>query len=65
MKDNSSCALFPFFGKYGALLGCLDTTVDKYVEKLSGGGCGGPSGGFGGPGGGFRYSTSRGKHYCY
>ena len=37
----------------GSLLGCLDTTVDKSVEKLSGGGCGGPRGGFGGPGGGF------------
>ena len=27
--------------------------MDKSVEKLSGGGCGGPGGGFGGPGGGF------------
>ena len=27
--------------------------MDKSVEKLSGGGCGGPGGGFDGPGGGF------------
>ena len=37
----------------GSLLGCLDTTVDKSVEKLSGGGCGGPGGGCGGPRGWF------------
>ena len=38
---------------FWAPIGCLDTTVDKSVEKLSGGGCGGPGGGFGGPWGGF------------
>ena len=27
--------------------------MDKSVENLSGGGCGGPGGGFGGPGGSF------------
>ena len=43
------------------VLGCLDTTVDKSVEKLSGGGCGDPGGGFGGPGGGFSDSRSSGK----
>ena len=37
----------------GSLVGCLDTTVDKSVGKLSGGGCGGPGAGFGGPAGGF------------
>ena len=26
----------------GSIFGCLGTTVDKSVEKLSGGGCGGP-----------------------
>ena len=31
------------------------------MEKLSGGGCGGPGGGFGGPGGGFSDSRSSGK----
>ena len=35
--------------------------MDKSVEKLSGGGCGGPGGGFGGPGGGFSDSRSSGK----
>ena len=42
-------------------MGCLDTTVDKSVEKLSGGGCGGPGGGFGGPWGGFSDRRSSGK----